>query len=101
MNELTDLVQFVSDNFPHIAVYWLALEKLLKLAQPILLGAANRAIARVAATAETDDDDLMMSALRSKPWRILGFALDLLVRVKLPTAADLEAAIKQKTKTKE
>lgn len=101
MTEDPTILVLAQETFPMLAVYWLAAEKILKLVQPFLIGFVNRAIARAVETSDTDDDHFIEVVLKSKAWRLIGFLLDLLVRIKLPTAADLDNALKAKQTVKQ
>lgn len=98
MEDLTPLVQLLGTKAPQIALYWLAAEKVMKLLQPVLVSRLNGAIQRVVETQDDEDEELLRRALSSRAYRITAFALDFMIRLKLPSRSDLDTALAARKK---
>lgn len=100
MDDLSPIIALLGAKYAAVAAYWLAAEKLLKVLQPFIRGRVDAAIARVVETDDDPEDEAMLRRLlSSRAWRIAAFALDFLIRFKLPAVSDLDAAIKKKAQT--
>lgn len=98
MEDITPLIQLLGTKAPQIALYWLAAEKVMKLLQPLIVSRLNAAIERVVETADGEDEKMLRGLFGSRCYRFVAFALDVLIRLKLPGIGDLDKALADKTK---
>lgn len=87
------LVGLAPGQLAALCAWLLAVQTLIKLAHArIIEPLFNRIITNVAETPETDDDTLLFNVLKSKTYRLVAFLCDVLLRIKLPSAAQVFAA---------
>lgn len=97
MDDLSPLIQLVGAKAPQIALWWLGVEKVLKLLQPLLVSRLHAAIERVVSSQDTEDEQLLRRLFEARWYRVTAFALDLAIRLKLPGRTDLDRALDART----
>lgn len=94
MNDMQPLIDLMSGKFGWFATLlaWIgALRLPAKLLQGWLQRLGTALVARVLASPEPDDDALLRRCLESLTYRVIALFADVLLSIKLPTAASLEA----------
>ena len=86
-NELNQLLALLGGEEGKAAavVAWMGTARVFaKVFSGYLQAAAERAIARVTGTEDTEDDAIVAAIIRSKPYRFTAFLVDWALSIKLP-----------------